>query len=74
MLRPCPAPSPSPSIFAFGLTWGYLSSATPIVNKDCLLCSPFPRWTEVEQLLQTELWEASLLPFFKHSLCEGKVL
>lgn len=47
MLSPCLAPSSLHNIFAFGLTWGYHPIAAPTVNKDCLLCSPFPRWTEV---------------------------
>lgn len=47
MLSSYLAPSAPPSISAFELTWGYLPSAAPIVNKDCLLCNPFPEWTEV---------------------------
>lgn len=35
------------SSFASGLSWRCRPFATLIVNKDCLLCSPFPRWPEV---------------------------
>lgn len=35
------------SSFASELSWRCLPFATLIVNKDCLLCSPFPRWPEV---------------------------
>lgn len=54
-------------VSAFGLTRG-VPSAPPAVNKDCLLCSPFPRWPQVGALpeMDGQRWEASL--------CEGKVL
>lgn len=81
MLSPYPVPPAPPSISAFGLTWGYLPSTAPIVNKDCLLCSPFPGWTEVRTgesgcFRPTAL--GSFSPLFPsclvHSLWEGRVL
>lgn len=40
-------------VSAFGLTRG-VPSATAGVNKDCLLCSPFPRWPQVGALPETD--------------------